>query len=649
MCNVLGGPTYIQAVGTRLHIMAPPVALTLALVLPYHDAAPRPWAHTACTGPLVNVSIDVIYYPSSAAAKPVEPDDLGPCISSVYLESANIEEAQNIYTPDDTTMPEWNLGPNIQFYTAIQRFSRLNRSAFATRREPVKSCFGCNADSYDLMYYMEPDTVPLKPNWLGLLMADVERHAPFSVLGSKRFESSEPSDSGSITAQRHLNGNAVYNLTSPILHRAADAFMADRATWHDVKRPSYDVELSQLHGAHIDSYQTSDIMANFATTVYTDEDVSGRTVLLHGGLKVTLQPMQLEIIGAAAELDGSGSGADDDTWHETPFDAMCKSSAAKESGSFVGVVDTLVAQQSSGILDALADGDTPRLMVPADADGKFVVYYVGYDSVYCGHACRNKIVKARRFASSYDRHVFNYPAPIKVSMLSGFCNKARKINAYDLTVDDFFAYSMGESRQPECGHVSEQCAAAARSGACKDSKSVGQLARSMCHEACECGFGLPDYSRLDATYNMQYRARLNAPYAVEQPPPANWCDAHVCECAFPFVYNDSVYTERCVDNVWCPTSLTAAREMLPGSSEWMYCGAAANVRVEMAVAHSKPVGNSTGKHTHKDDDEETVVWVVIIAVSVLLVLGILFAACANCSEGPQPKHQRLHNRRSDRY
>ena len=70
------------------------------------------------------------------------------------------------------------------------------------------------------MFVMENNAIPTRQYWVDSLLADAEKY-PFMILGSKydgnscdEFRSKLP-----LSLQHHLNGNAVYNTTRPILKK----------------------------------------------------------------------------------------------------------------------------------------------------------------------------------------------------------------------------------------------------------------------------------------------------------------------------------------------------------------------------------------------------------------------------------------------
>lgn len=96
-----------------------------------------------------------------------EGEDWSSCISKVLGIGVDIDPTQDMYRLDlQKSNPLWVNGPNRQFERTI--------------RAVQMSQYG----SYDLMYYMEMDSVPVAPYWLDALMEGIRRQASeFAILG----------------------------------------------------------------------------------------------------------------------------------------------------------------------------------------------------------------------------------------------------------------------------------------------------------------------------------------------------------------------------------------------------------------------------------------------------------------------------------
>ena len=131
---------------------------------------------TNSTPTVLDVPVDLIlYYARSAnstvireAVSPILLDDGAQwrrCFRSISLLGGNLTAAQDQYHSMEDDPVSWNLGPNRQFYHALDYLR--------------STC-----DAAEVMYYMEPDTIPVEAFWLDRLYLEMMGVRPFSVLGS---------------------------------------------------------------------------------------------------------------------------------------------------------------------------------------------------------------------------------------------------------------------------------------------------------------------------------------------------------------------------------------------------------------------------------------------------------------------------------
>ena len=196
------------------------------------------------------------------------------CFNSVSLLGANLTEAQDMYRSShgahDVT---WNLGPNLQFYFMLQYYATAN---------------------VDVLFMMESDTIPLAPEWLQGLLNTKGALGPFSVVGSQysgykwRFLRSLLKRS----LLDHLNGNALYNLSSPLLRSELDTF--DVNEWETVLHSSFDVRFAEVvydEESGVDTpeeaeqafgYKQTATMSNHAASFVVPQDICAETCFIHG-------------------------------------------------------------------------------------------------------------------------------------------------------------------------------------------------------------------------------------------------------------------------------------------------------------------------------------------------------------------------------
>eukprot|EP00581_Thalassiosira_minuscula_P002176 CAMPEP_0183743102 /NCGR_PEP_ID=MMETSP0737-20130205/65044_1 /TAXON_ID=385413 /ORGANISM="Thalassiosira miniscula, Strain CCMP1093" /LENGTH=550 /DNA_ID=CAMNT_0025978707 /DNA_START=198 /DNA_END=1851 /DNA_ORIENTATION=+ len=126
------------------------------------------------------------------------------CIKSVDIFFAGLtveEDTYSSYFAELGGVLNWVNGPNRQF----ERVFRYVQSQ----------------TKYDLWYLMEPDVFPQKNYWLDNLLEEITVAQPFAILGAKylgfRTTRGEFRKVKNLLALHHINGNAVYNVTDPLL------------------------------------------------------------------------------------------------------------------------------------------------------------------------------------------------------------------------------------------------------------------------------------------------------------------------------------------------------------------------------------------------------------------------------------------------
>ena len=89
------------------------------------------------------------------------------CIAEVHAFGVDIQPDRDIYkAKEQDSNPLWVNGPNRQFERTVRTIQRGK--------------FG----SYDLMYLMEMDSVPIKPFWVDLIIDDINaKPNEFAILG----------------------------------------------------------------------------------------------------------------------------------------------------------------------------------------------------------------------------------------------------------------------------------------------------------------------------------------------------------------------------------------------------------------------------------------------------------------------------------
>ena len=171
------------------------------------------------------------------------------CFGKITALGAGIEPQFDIYDPSvQETNPYWVNGPNRQF----ERTIRLIQT-----------------EGYDAVYLMESDSVPVADAWLDSLLADIDKHRPFDVLGSRYRGDNWDPFLGTLDEAlvKHINGNAIYNLTGDSLLPTIVKQLENEA---DGSIP-YDLRISQLAlSKGYSGIKETEVIANFASTKYND-------------------------------------------------------------------------------------------------------------------------------------------------------------------------------------------------------------------------------------------------------------------------------------------------------------------------------------------------------------------------------------------
>lgn len=206
------------------------------------------------------------------------------CFTYVTLIGANMTANEDVYHNDQSN-PNWNLGPNLQFYKLLQRIKSI---AGGTVDKALSTTF----------FYMEGDTIPTAVHWLDALATEITTGPEFSVLGgsySGHNWNSFFSDDIPDSLRYHINGNAVYNTGSALVARALEIYENASATFATTFHSSFDVHLCELlldvDGTSASSlaskgYRANALFANFAQTLVLPQDVPKGAVITHGGVYV---------------------------------------------------------------------------------------------------------------------------------------------------------------------------------------------------------------------------------------------------------------------------------------------------------------------------------------------------------------------------
>jgi hypothetical protein len=96
-----------------------------------------------------------------------EPGGWSQCFANIYAIEANIPQELDLYIPSaQEELYNWVNGPNRQFEAAF----RIIQSG--------------EWGDYDGFYLMEGDSIPIKNNWLDVVLSEIESNRPFAILGA---------------------------------------------------------------------------------------------------------------------------------------------------------------------------------------------------------------------------------------------------------------------------------------------------------------------------------------------------------------------------------------------------------------------------------------------------------------------------------
>ena len=138
------------------------------------------------------------------------------CFRNVFHVSANMLSSEDVYITDSANSTTRTArGPNLQFLRIAQN---LMDGSWGT-------------GMYDSLMLMEMDTVPVRRGWLDAIAGELNVNAPYVVYGSNYRGSRWDSFFGRMSPamQFHINGNAVYNLSSPYFERLVSNVSAEVA------------------------------------------------------------------------------------------------------------------------------------------------------------------------------------------------------------------------------------------------------------------------------------------------------------------------------------------------------------------------------------------------------------------------------------
>ena len=145
---------------------------------------------------------------------------------------------------------------------------------------------------------MEGDSIPVTSYWLDILRAEIAHQVPFAVLGSRytghNWDNFETPAQIDYPLRYHLNGNAVYNTSHPVVSSVRETFDTwyGNDTWFSVPRDSFDVYIAKsvlesvsVFDLDLMGYTPTSSIANFASTLTLRHAVrEAGAAIVHGGV-----------------------------------------------------------------------------------------------------------------------------------------------------------------------------------------------------------------------------------------------------------------------------------------------------------------------------------------------------------------------------
>lgn len=377
---------------------------------------------------------------------------------------------------------DWVRGPNMQFLKTGQALESKEWG------------------DYGAWFLMEMDSIPRANGWLDSLLQEVNSRSPIGILGS--FFRGDSFDTMDLPEeiQMHINGNAVYNSSNPLLR----SFLQKLAVLmvNNAVTRAFDVLLAQhylsqeLRAAEFSWYDgDSAVIGNYAHTAMVEEFYNGEKIVHGGSLyeswKPDVPPLAL-VVSDFDLMDESGRPALDKFTEQlvkghNPFRevvVMRKFSKAKYFMEKVGpdglenITFLEVGRNLSTWLDwCSAPVSSPYFMYtntffdfgravvllrslndPECGKGKPVVIFTDSESKECLEhmSCKNSVRHAIEFAGvELKAHVANHLMVFETATRDAFCaewmpwwaNRTRgpaQLNdpIYGPNADDYIAFTL---------------------------------------------------------------------------------------------------------------------------------------------------------------------------------------------------------------
>ena len=543
------------------------------------------------------------------------------CFTFVIFDSPDLTPEEDVYNDDQNSLT-WNAGPNIQFYEYIARHKYAQRP----------------------FVLVEPDTYPTQFGWLELLEKETNARSPFAIMGTTYNGHKWDAIKNYIPLEllTHLNGNAIYNLSSPLLQITRENY--DRGSFLYSGHNSYDVQFAKevIFRQMQDQYIETPLIQNFAGSYVKSSEISPKAVLIHGLPNIEAWPVDTEPLSLLV------SQIADKPLNETKFkdigiyqtirtniteEALCTDAVDSIKTNWFLWVPSDVGPPPSEIETSLHHENSSQVVPLAE--------YTHHDSHFCGPPCREKIYTARKLFPSADRHYeSNYIAYSK-RLVKNACKKIKSLpeplNNSILSPNTYMAYVHWTEGRKYCLDNNEptMCSMQSVIKACNRDNAVGRLVRQNCFVTCA-----DDVCR-GYRNRRQERTSVYREFDVEQfgrlpgfqSSTKSFLNQTTLQCAQrDFVLDDKIMKAgSCLEHptaenhMWCPTEygLDDTGLFVPevGNGSWIWCNGESSSYVKASLAHIALLN-----FTHGTKHNPLIIPIVVPIASVLL-LGAIYFYC----------------------
>lgn len=388
------------------------------------------------------------------------------CFNEITLIDAHLNERRDVYKPSEIESNKmWNNGPNEQFEIVIDDLTSMEK--------------------YDLFYYMEPDSVPVTSYWLENLWEEVETKAPFAVLGSKYIGDrwDEFRDQLPLGMQHHLNGNAVYNLSHPLITALVDDLMNPESEYTS----SYDLRLAEMllegpdavgmDGLENVGYKVSKVIGNYAATIKIKGSYPSGISLVHGAKEFEAWPQDesVTLVVSAWDLNEARDFVEN-LPKDLPFTNVVVMSLDETQAQALNANEDKTVRAFSRVAENDASWDICEAPVETEwfmmtntyhravedfglpsvkATGssvQAVMQYLKEDSIVCDFSCKERIHTSRMnygTGKKYDMDVHPMRLVFNTKQRNEFCRQHEESSAQAPSANDFVAWLVSNDKHNE--------------------------------------------------------------------------------------------------------------------------------------------------------------------------------------------------------